>query len=63
MRKHSFNLKSVSINRSSIPKYDLVIITTDHSNVDYKMVQKYAKQIIDTRGVFQFETYKNVTHS
>ena len=63
MRKYSFNLKSVSINRSSIPKYDLVIITTDHSNVDYKMVQKYAKQIIDTRGVFQFETYKNVTHS
>ena len=60
MRKYSFNLKSVSIG-SSIPKYDLVIITTDHSNVDYKMVQ-YTKQIIDTRS-FQFETYKNVTHS
>tara|TARA_B100000886_G_scaffold326935_1_gene273885 strand:- start:1858 stop:3165 length:1308 start_codon:yes stop_codon:yes gene_type:complete len=63
MRKYSFNLKSVNINRSSVPKYDLIIITTDHSNVDYKMIQKYAKQIIDTRGVFQFESHKNVTHS
>lgn len=31
--------------------YDLVIITTAHSNVDYEMVQKNAKVIFDTKNV------------
>lgn len=31
--------------------YDLVMITTAHSNVDYEMVQKHAKVIFDTKNV------------
>ena len=31
--------------------YDLVMITTAHSNVDYEMVQKNAKVIFDTKNV------------
>ena len=31
--------------------YDLVMITTAHSNVDYEMVQKHAKAIFDTKNV------------
>lgn len=34
-----------------IAEYDLVIITTAHSNVDYEMVQKNAKAIFDTKNV------------
>ena len=30
---------------------DLVMITTAHHNVDYEMVQKYAKAIFDTKNV------------
>ena len=34
-----------------VSAYDLVIITTAHSNVDYEMVQKNAKMIFDTKNV------------
>ena len=33
--------------------YDLVIITTAHKDVDYKMVQKNAKAIFDTKNVMK----------
>lgn len=39
------------INRDIIQLYDLVIITTAHTNVDYEMVQKNAKVIFDTKNV------------
>lgn len=34
-----------------VEKYDLVMITTAHSNVDYDMVQKNAKMVFDTKNV------------
>lgn len=34
-----------------IAGYDLVMITTAHTNVDYEMVQKHAKIIFDTKNV------------
>ena len=44
-------LKFVELNKESLRKADAVVITTDHSNVDYEMVGKYARLIIDTRNV------------
>lgn len=35
----------------TVVKYDLVMITTAHTNVDYDMVQKNAKAIFDTKNV------------
>ena len=63
MRKYNFNLKSVDIDKDTISKYDLIIITTDHSNVNYKLIQKYGKRIVDTRGVYQDYKYSNVIQS
>lgn len=37
------------INPEIIKEYDLVVITTNHSNVDYKMVVDNAKYVFDTR--------------
>ncbi|MGN0711638.1 MAG: nucleotide sugar dehydrogenase [Anaerovoracaceae bacterium] len=34
-----------------IKKADIVVITTAHTNVDYKMVQRYADEIFDTKNV------------
>lgn len=34
-----------------IAEADLVIVTAGHHNVDYAMVQKYAKVIFDTKNV------------
>lgn len=36
-----------------IKKADLVIITTAHTNVDYKFVQKYSKVIFDTKNAMK----------
>ncbi|MFR9303119.1 MAG: nucleotide sugar dehydrogenase [[Clostridium] symbiosum] len=36
-----------------IASYDLIMITTAHSNVDYEMVQKHAKAIFDTKNVMK----------
>lgn len=36
-----------------IASYDLIMITTAHSNVDYDMVQKNAKAIFDTKNVMK----------
>ncbi|MCU6747761.1 MULTISPECIES: nucleotide sugar dehydrogenase [Lachnospiraceae] len=41
------------INPEVIASYDLVMITTAHSNVDYNMVQKNAKAIFDTKNVMK----------
>jgi len=36
-----------------IKEKDIVIITTDHSKVDYKMVAKNAKAVFDTRNAIK----------
>lgn len=41
------------IDEKTIGIYDLVIITTAHTNVDYDMVQKSAKMIFDTKNVMK----------
>ena len=42
---------STKLNSSNIKKQDALIITTDHSDVDYETIGKYAKLIIDTRNI------------
>ena len=44
--------KSIDLKPRNISEYDLVVITTDHDNVDYKMIYKHAKLILDTRGKY-----------
>lgn len=52
-RKYDYELKSVDISSESIKEYDLVIVSTDHSDFDYKMIAENANLIIDTRNAFQ----------
>ena len=63
MRKFRFCKKSVPIDKNVIKKYDCVIIATDHSCYDYKMIVENAKLIVDTRNaVFNAlkKNFKNV---
>lgn len=41
------------INPAIIETYDLVMVTTAHTNVDYEMVQKNAKVIFDTKNAMK----------
>ena len=46
--------KSISqLTPEIIAGYDLVMITTAHSNVDYNMIQKNAKVIFDTKNAMK----------
>jgi UDP-N-acetyl-D-glucosamine dehydrogenase len=52
---------SVPLDESTVEAADLVVITTDHSNVDYKLVVERAKAVLDTRNATsRVGTYPNV---
>lgn len=48
---HSKNYQGLtSLDEEHLAHYDLIVITTDHSTVDYATIQKHAKMIFDTRN-------------
>ena len=46
-------MESVPLTPESIEAADAVVISTDHSAVDYAMVGKHARLVVDTRGVYR----------
>lgn len=46
-------MKSVAWSKDLAKKYDAVVITTDHSNVDYAALLKASKTVIDTRNALK----------
>lgn len=57
LRKYDFNKKSIKMTPTNIKKYDLLLLSTEHSYYDYKMILKYANIIVDTRN--GFGSFKN----
>lgn len=49
---HGIKAKPVKLTAQAVKKYDLVVILTDHSDVNYKMLAKNSKSILDVRNVF-----------
>ncbi len=43
-------LKSVPLNAETVAGYDAVVVVTDHDNVDYDLVCKNARLVVDTRN-------------
>jgi UDP-N-acetyl-D-glucosamine dehydrogenase len=48
-------LSSIELAVDSLNEADATLILTDHTKLDYKMVQEHAKVLIDTRGVIHHE--------
>lgn len=44
--------QSVPLTPEAVAGYDVVLVTTDHSDVDYPLVAQTARLILDTRNVF-----------
>lgn len=59
MRRHRFELKSEELTPDNLSSYDAVLLATNHDTFDYKMIQKNAQLLVDTRGVY-LEPFKNV---
>jgi len=62
MREHHFDLSSIELTRESISSHDVLLLATNHSAFDYDFIQKHAKLIVDTRGVYR-DSYPNVVKS
>jgi UDP-N-acetyl-D-glucosamine dehydrogenase len=52
LRKYTFNKKSVKITKGNLAKYDVVLLSTDHTYYDYGFILKNSKIIVDTRNAF-----------
>lgn len=53
LKLNHINLKSVSLSRESLARFDCAIIATDHSAVDYSFILKNVRLIFDTRNVYK----------
>ena len=56
----SIQLRSKALIESEIKRYDMVLILTDHSSVDYAMLLKASKLIFDVRNVMKRFSAKKV---
>jgi len=52
-RKYKYDMKSVNLTKEKIRSYDLVVLSTDHSIFDYKMIAANAKLVVDSRNAFE----------
>ncbi len=59
LKINGINLKSVSLNRDQLRKYDCLVIITNHSKVNYEFLRRNATLIFDTRNVYK-KDYNNV---
>ncbi len=50
-RKYDFGLASTPLDAETLKDYDAVVVTTDHTGVDYDMVFREARLVVDARGV------------
>lgn len=62
MRNHAFDLRSCDLDPETIASFDVVLLATDHDQVDYEMVRTSARLIVDTRGVFR-GAFENVVRA
>jgi UDP-N-acetyl-D-glucosamine dehydrogenase len=58
-RKYNFDMKSVDLSAERIKDYDLIVLSTDHSDFNYKMIVDNAKLILDTRNAFDKHNLKS----
>lgn len=49
-RKHDLKMTSKKLSAKMLAGYDVVLISTDHSDYDYSWIVKHAKLVVDTRN-------------
>ena len=43
-------MESVNLNYKELNKYNLIVLLTDHDYLNYSLIKKNSKLVIDTRG-------------
>jgi UDP-N-acetyl-D-glucosamine dehydrogenase len=44
--------RSIALTAEAIAGYDAILVSTDHDDVDYALIEKHARLIVDTRNIF-----------
>ena len=52
-RKYNYEMESLELTIENIKNHDLIVLSTDHTDFDYKMIAENAQLIIDTRNAFE----------
>lgn len=58
-RKYKYEMTSIELTPENLSGYDLVLLSTDHSDYDYNFIASHAKLIVDTRNAFEKAGVKN----
>jgi UDP-N-acetyl-D-glucosamine dehydrogenase len=58
-RRHQFNMRSVPLTPGNLASYDLVVIATDHSCLDYESILAHANLILDTRNAIPGNNHRH----
>ncbi len=48
----TIDMQSIALTAKTLAGFDCVVIATDHSQVNYKLILKSAKMIFDTRNIY-----------
>lgn len=51
-RKYNFDMVSVELSAENLETYDLIVLSTDHTDFKYELIADRAKLIIDSRNAF-----------
>lgn len=57
-RNYFSKMISIKLSKSSLKKYDGVLICTDHDSINYKLIYNSAPKIFDARNVYKFSSKK-----
>lgn len=52
-RKFSFDLERIELTPENIKSFDLVLLSTDHDDFDYNLIEEKSRLIMDTRNRYQ----------
>lgn len=52
------NKKSINLTKDNLKKYDVVVISANHSYLNTNRIYKYSKKILDPRNVYNFRSNK-----
>ncbi len=58
-RKYKFDMDSVELTKENLSKYDLILLSTNHDDYDYKFIHDNSKLILDTRNAFKIKGITN----
>jgi len=52
--------KIIKLEKKTKKKYDMTLIITDHDKINYNMIKKYSKEIVDTRNIYKNNNNKKI---